>query len=237
MPTIPLDTLQIDNLPSKEDGSFEYKCSQTKFDTLKSKIIKAASAFGNSGGGCFFAGVTNEGVPDGGIESKVGRQSLEDWIDAALRLVTPAAKYDIKVYDTSTIPNRITHGKVILGISFAESSLAPHMADDNKYYIRAGAHSLPASSFIVESLWARRSQSKPMLSYVVRSKPGNPIVVQVGVIALNSAPAIDVEFTLDPLQGHLRHLSMHFPVRIPVVDQNTPFYLDCTFFTESMPSA
>jgi hypothetical protein len=56
MPHIPLDSLDIDSLPPAEDDAFEYKSSRTPLDKLKEKIKKAASAFANSGGGCFIAG-------------------------------------------------------------------------------------------------------------------------------------------------------------------------------------
>jgi hypothetical protein len=113
------------------------------------------------------------------------------------------------------------------------------MAADNKYYIRAGAHCVPASQFIVESLWSRRGVLKPLLTHAVREKPGNPDVVQIGIVALNSSPAIDVEFTIEPLIGLLKGLAKHFPIRLPVVDRNTPFFLDATLFhrfDEEVPS-
>jgi hypothetical protein len=79
------------------------------------------------------------------------------------------------------------------------------MAEEaKKYYIRAGAHSSPAGNFIVESLLARRGSLRPLLSHAVRTKPGNTEVIQVGVVALNSSPAVDVEFLLDPWIGLLK---------------------------------
>jgi hypothetical protein len=103
------------------------------------------------------------------------------------------------------------------------------MAEEaKKYYIRAGAHSSPAGNFIVESLLARRGSLRPLLSHAVRTKPGNTEVIQVGVVALNSSPAVDVEFLLDPWIGLLKD---HVPVptiRLPIVDLNTPFFIDTT---------
>lgn len=230
MPTIPLNTLNLDAIPTAEDESFEYKSSKTPLAKLKEKINRAASAFCNSGGGCFIAGVMGDGKPDGGIEQTVGRQSLRDWVDQAIASVSPVANYNVRLFDQIGPIGCLDTGKVILAISFPESHSAPHMADDKKYYIRAGAHSVPASSFIVESIWAHRSVSKPLLSHAIREKPGNVSVVQIGVVALNSSPAIDVEFQIDPLVGMLRHLEKYFPIRLPIVDQNTPFFVDCMMY-------
>lgn len=47
-------------LPSEETDIYEYKSSKVPLDQLKNKISKAASAFWNSGGGIFIAGVNGE---------------------------------------------------------------------------------------------------------------------------------------------------------------------------------
>ena len=230
MPFVPLNTLAIEAVPSSEDDAFEYKSSATPFPNLKDKISRAASAFANSGGGCFIAGVAGNGTPDGGLPALVGRQSLRDWVDQAVATVSPRVGYDVRLFEDNGRKGQLTSGNVILAITFFPSESAPHMAEDKKYYIRAGAHSVPASHFMVESLWARRGSSKPLLSHAVRERPGNSNVVQVGVIALNSAPAIDVEFQIEPLAGVLNGLEEYFPIRLPVVDRNTPFFLDFILF-------
>lgn len=230
MPLVPLGSLAIDGLPSSEDDAFEYKSSATPLPKLKEKISRAASAFANSGGGCFIAGVSDDGTPDGGLATLVGRQSLRDWVDQAVATASPPVAYEVKLFDDNGGKGQLSAGNVLLAISYFPSESAPHMAEDNKYYIRAGAHSVPASSFIVESLWARRGSSRPLLSHAVREKPGNPDVVQVGVVALNSSPAIDVELQIEPLAGLLNGLAKYFPIRLPVVDRNTPFFLDVTLF-------
>ena len=230
MPLVPLNSLAIEAVPSSEDDAFEYKSSATPLPKLKEKISRAASAFANSGGGCFIAGVAGNGTPDGGLPALVGRQSLRDWVDQAVATVSPRVGYDVRLFEDNGGKGQLSSGNVILAITFFPSESAPHMAEDKKYYIRAGAHSVPASHFMVESLWARRGSSKPLLSHAVREKPGNPNVVQVGVVALNSAPAIDVEFQIEPLAGVLNGLEKYFPIRLPVVDRNTPFFLDVTLF-------
>jgi len=238
MPLISLDLLNISALPSAEDDAFEYKSSATPFVTLQNKIVRAMSAFGNSGGGCFVAGVADDGTPDGGLEQLVGKQSLRDWTDQAIMRVSPPIAYEVRFFDKTTSAAKIDTDKVVMAISVAPSDAAPHMADDKKYYIRAGAHTVPASHFIVEALWARRSFSKPMLTHTVREKPGNPDVIQVGLVALTPAPALDVELQITPLLGMLKSLERFFPIRLPVVDRSNPFFLDATLhynFHEEFP--
>lgn len=81
----------------------------------------------------------------------------------------------------------------VIVIEVFESSSVPHMAPDSRYYIRAGAHTVPARSFIVESIWARRHLAKPRLTHVFREKPSHVETVQLGIVPLTSAPAIEIE--------------------------------------------
>jgi predicted HTH transcriptional regulator len=136
------------SLPNQETADYEYKSSKTKDDELATKIIKAASAFWNSGGGIFIVGVDNNGKIDGGISNEVSRQSRKDWIDRHLSKVSPQAKYLIKPISAKSGSESILSGRVVVVIAFEESFSGPHMATDNKYYIRAGAHSDPASHYL-----------------------------------------------------------------------------------------
>ena len=73
-------------LPSEESEIYEYKSSKTPLDKLKNKISIAASAFWNSGGGIFIAGINDCGKIDGGIPDKNGKQNIRDWVDNAIKL-------------------------------------------------------------------------------------------------------------------------------------------------------
>jgi hypothetical protein len=230
MPNVDLQSLVLSSLPSAEDGTFEFKSSTTPQGELKKKINRAASGFANSGGGCFLAGIDDRGNVDGGLATTVGRQSLSDWADQAIQGIEPTIRYQTRLIDDPDGRGTLDSGNVVLAIAFSSSESAPHMANDSRYYIRAGAHTVPASAFIVEALWARRGQKTPMLCYVVRTKPNYADVVQIGVVALNSAPALDVEFNITPLGGLLKDLGKYFPIRLPLVDQNTPFFIDSTLY-------
>jgi hypothetical protein len=229
---INLQAVTLSTVPKAEDGTFEFKSSATPPEKLREKINRAASGFANSGGGCFLAGVDDSGNADGGLPRTIGRQRLSDWADQAIQGVAPPVAYKTREIGDADGRGILDNGRVILAIFFHPSELAPHMASNSVYYIRAGAHTVPASAFIVESLWARRSLRKPMLSHAVRTKPGNPEIVQIGAVALNSAPALDVEFNITPLRGHLAEVAKYFPIHLPIVDENTPFFLDSSLYHE-----
>jgi hypothetical protein len=226
MPHIDLTAITPSTFPGAEDDAFEFKSSATPPNELKKKLDRAASGFANAGGGCFIYGVDDNGDPDGGSNPTVGKQDLRDWLDQIVARVTPPPSYDIRIYDDSEGRGTLDSGNVIAAVSIHPSDTGPHQASDNKYYIRAGAHTLPAGHYLVEALWARRYAQKPVLTHILREKPSASGIVQVGVVALTDAPAIDVEVTLSPLNGLLANLAKYFPIRLPVVDRNNSFYLD-----------
>lgn len=224
-----LEDRDLEFLPSPEDDLHEYKASATKDNELAEKIARAASGFWNSGGGLFVAGVSGNGQPDGGISLRVGRQARRDWIDQAISRVSPRAPYAVQCIEDRGAGLKISTGNAVVLIGFAPSESAPHMAPDHRYYIRAGAHTVPASHFLVEAIHARRGLRAPMLRHVVRRKPEGGGVVQLGVICLNDAPAFNVEFRLNPLPTCLRHWSARLPLVIPVISREAPFYFDFLF--------
>jgi len=212
-------------LPSSEDDEHEYKSSQSTKDQIAKYLGKAASGFWNTGGGLFVVGVDGNGKPDGGIGPRVGRQSRRDWVDQVVLDVEPSAEY---VVGSVALKGS---NRIVLVVEFLESHLAPHMAPDRRYYVRAGAHTVPARHGIVEALRARRGLLSPVLRIIYRLKPENPQAVQLGLVVVNDAPALDVELEISPLPDMWKDVDSPFPLKIGVVDQRHPFFMDLTTWT------
>lgn len=233
-PTKPNDILELQDqdlswfLPSAEDDRHEYKSSAIKNDKeLGDKIAKAASGFWNSGGGLFVAGVDGNGQPDGGISLNVGRQSRRDWIDQVISQVTPKSAYAVHSIEDKGCGCNIEPGKGVFLIGFGESEIGPHMANDHRYYIRAGAHTVSANHFIVEAIHARRGLRTPLLSHLVRRKPGNSGVIQLGIIVLNATAAINVSLKIDALpQIFTPDLEEKLSLQIPIISEQFLLFFD-----------
>lgn len=230
MATIQLESLDFLSLPATENDLFEYKSSTTPQSEIKTKLNRAASGFSNSGGGCIFIGIDKQGNADGGIETVISRQSVRDWADQIVKTVSPTVKYEVKLFDNVYDRGHLDPGKAILAVSFPESTSAPHMAEDKKYYIRAGAHTEPASNYLVEALFAKRVHSRPYLSHVVRLKPGNKDIVQIGIVSLTSAPAVNARITFSEFSSSCKLLRQYYPLHIPVIDQSNPHYIDAGIY-------
>lgn len=211
-------------LPPAEDERHEFKGGATPEKELAEKIARAASAFWNSGGGRFVIGVDGSGTPDEGALLHVGRQSRRDWIDQAVARVTPVGSYSVEIEAVE-----VTTDRGIVAVTFNRSVLGPHMAPDNRYYVRGGAHTVPATHFIVEAIRAQRALLRPYLRARLRRDPNDPSHVQLLVLALNDAPSIDVHIALinpEGLHETYRTLMENFPLRVGVVDREHPFVMD-----------
>ncbi|MBD1905466.1 ATP-binding protein [Funiculus sociatus GB2-A5] len=218
--------------PSAEDERHEYKSSTTKDSELADKIARTASGFWNNGGGLFVAGVNDKGQPDGGLSLHVGRQSRRDWIDQAISRVSPRGFYVVHSVEDSGASLNIAAGNAIFLIGFGESEIGPHMAHDNRYYIRSGAHTIPVSHFIVEAIHARRGLRVPLLRHIVRRKPGNSEVIQLGIVTSGTVPAINASIELDPLPTWLQARSGEkFPLQVSIISEQFPFFFDIHIIT------
>jgi predicted HTH transcriptional regulator len=139
-----LSKLTPSQFPTAEDESFEFKSSLMQSGEINKEVNHAASAFANSGGGCFIWGVDDKtGDPHGGVSPNVNRTELRTWIDRIVHNVSPPPKYDLEIYTNNEGRGRLDPGNVIAAVSIHGSNSGPHMAKDNRYYIRAGDIRIP----------------------------------------------------------------------------------------------
>ncbi|MEM6281270.1 MAG: ATP-binding protein [Chloroflexota bacterium] len=218
-------------LTTGETDEYEFKSSRIHSNDLTREIQVAASAFWNSGGGVLIVGLNDHGQIDGGISDLMGRQRLRDWVDRVISHVEPAGPYFIRLIYGEGADSAIKAGQCVLVIAYGESNNAPHMAPDKRYYVRAGSHSDPAGHFLVESIRARRRLQKPVLRGLLRSNRHNARVVEMLVLALNDAPALDVRLDFDNMPPHARaQFDGRLPLYVPVIDQEHPFTMDASWF-------
>lgn len=223
------DLLEI---PPTETDEYEYKsslirASQHYRNDLSSKLTKTASALWNTGGGILLVGVDDNGKVDGGIPYMMGKQKLRDWVDMILNAVSPVGPYTVRTIKPDNPESKIEEEMVVLVIAFGESYDLPHMAPDNRYYVRAGAHSNPASHYLVEAIRARRGLERPMLRALLRENPQKAGVVEMTIVTINDLPALNVSIDIDPVPTHLaEQMPDRLPLVVPLIDRNNPFRMD-----------
>jgi predicted HTH transcriptional regulator len=185
-----LDQTFLGCLPEDENEELEYKSSATPDAELGNKISKAASAFWNSGGGLFIAGVNDAGKVDGGIGTRCGREDRRSWIDKQIAKTHPYGPFEIHA-----IPQGADVAVYLIG--FGISHQLPHMAFDKKYYIRCGVHSEPAPHGIVEAIRAYRVSQSPRLVHISSIEYATldmkKYEIYVEIFPINDVPAMDVK--------------------------------------------
>lgn len=232
------DESSLEDLPAQETDEYEYKSSEIVEQSdknyrkeLKEKVQKSASAFWNSGGGYFIVGYDEvTGNINGGIPDMMGNQGLRDWVDNVIHQIEPVGKYEVRLIASKSTDSLIDAGNVVLVIGFAESRNLPHMSPDHRYYIRAGAHSVPAKHFIVESLRAFRSHNSPVLRGLVRYHPDKKYILELVVTAITDVTALDVQIDFNPRTKHMADNPKiwNLPLQIPIIDKQNPFTMDIT---------
>jgi len=223
------DLLEI---PPGETDEYEFKSSLIRVSQhyrsdLSSKLTKTASAFWNTGGGILVVGVDDNGKVDGGIPYMMGKQKLRDWVDMILNAVSPVGPYTVRTIKPESENSKIDPEMVVLVVAFGESYDLPHMAPDNRYYVRAGAHSNPASHYLVEAIRARRGLERPMLRALIRENPQKAGVIELTIVTINDLPALNVFIDFDPVPTHLaEQMPDRLPLIVPLIDRNNPFRMD-----------
>lgn len=219
-------------LPPAETDDYEYKSSRLaespNYRTeLHNKLCKAASAFWNTGGGLLVCGVDDRGQVDGGLPELMGKQRLRDWVDQVLNSVAPVGPYAVKTIGPENGSTRIKTGCVVLVVAFGESYDVPHMAHDQRYYVRAGAHSNPANHYLVEAIRARRGVRRPMLRGLLREHRHKAGVIELVIASINDTPALNVSLHFEPLPTIYETVfQIRFPLLVPLIDRENPFVMD-----------
>lgn len=224
--------LDLAELPDEENERFEYKGSETDDNALRTKLQKAASGFWNSGGGVFVAGVNDRGVPNGGIEPRVGRKPRKEWIDQALTDVRPQGAWQSVLKDSAE-DGELEDGKVVVAVAFQASHLGPHMGPGNRYYVRVGAHTEPAPHFLVEAIRARRGIASPQLAVYLRVSEHQPGFADLVVANLSEEPATDVMVRVSPSPVPLQIRTGGNSREFRVIDRSFPARILFTFLSRA----
>jgi hypothetical protein len=157
----------------------------------------------------------------------MGKQKIRDWVDAVLSTVSPVGPYSVRTIQCERADSRIDLGCVVLVVAFGESFDLPHMAPDNRYYVRAGAHSNPANHYLVEAIRARRGLRRPMLKALLRENPQKTGVVELAIVAINDLPALNILIDFEPVPTHLQEqMPGRLPLIVPLIDRTNPFRMD-----------
>lgn len=226
------DENDLKQLPITEDDHYEYKGGKIKIGDLEKHITTAASAFWNTGGGILCIGIDNKTANiDGGLPLNIVGRDLYEWVDQLLDRVKPRWSYARRLIRRENDDSLIAEGNGVLILSFPPSPVAPHMASDNKYYIRANGRKAPADHYLVEAIRARQLVQKPVFSALLRFSSVKQNVVEMVILVLNEATALNIEISFAPVPPILqKEYGNNFKFTVPVINKMYPFAFEIALF-------
>lgn len=134
------------NLEYKGAGALKKNDDQTK-----AKITKSISAFANSNGGVLIYGIHEEDQQPKYISYIDGNIFTNEWLEQIIGNIHRKVKVEI-------IPVRLNAdlSKTVYVVRIPESSDAPHMATDGKYYRRMNFQVVAMEEYEVRNLYYRK---------------------------------------------------------------------------------
>jgi hypothetical protein len=138
-----------------------------KNDKKKIELAKDVSAFANSAGGFIVYGLKEENHVADSITFIDGNDITKEWIEQVIQ-----TRIQRKIDDIKITPVRFNNDiqKSVYVIKIPESSLAPHMTSDKRFYKRYNFESVQMEEYEIRNLYNRKEKTKLLINNITTSK-------------------------------------------------------------------
>jgi hypothetical protein len=170
----------------EESINIEFKSAEalSKVDSKKKELSKDVSAMANSNGGIIVYGINEVNHKADSISFIDGNEFSKEWIEQVISSTIQRNIPELKIFP---IRENGDMNKTIYVVQIPESTEAPHICKDKKFYKRYNFESVAMEEYEVRQLYGRRIKSKLELngyniSFIKNKDDFSLFTVQVDVI-------------------------------------------------------
>jgi hypothetical protein len=183
---------EFDWLEVKGRMGLDLSVERVKESDVRKQLTVAISALANTGGGLLIFGMHDPReawqVDDGGVALYMKRPSTREWLEGIIPNIVdpPLRQFDVYAITDS----QLADDRGIIIVEIGDSDLAPHQAEDNRYYGRVVGKSRPLGHRLVTDILSRRRNPEIALALaVVRVRTHRrEVYYELHVTATNSIP-------------------------------------------------
>jgi len=162
------DIKQLISLKVEESIHLDFKQSDSlgKNDKKKLELAKDVSAFANSAGGFIVYGLIEKNHVADSLSFIDGDEITKEWIEQVIQ-----TRIQRKIEGLKITPVRINNDlqKSIYIIKIPESSLAPHMTSDKRFYKRYNFESVQMEEYEIRNLYNRKEKTNLVIHDIITS--------------------------------------------------------------------
>lgn len=162
------DILLLISLKVEESIHLDFKQADSleKKDSKKLELAKDVSAFANSAGGFIVYGLKEINHVAESLSFIDGNEITKEWIEQIIQ-----TRIQRKIEGLKILPIRFDDDikKSVYVIKIPESSLAPHMTSDKRFYKRYNFESVQMEEYEIRNLYNRKEKTKLIINNIIAS--------------------------------------------------------------------
>jgi hypothetical protein len=160
------DILELISIGAEESINLDYKAcgSLDLIDSRKNEISKDVSAFANSDGGIIIYGIAEANHKADSLSFIDGTIYTKEWLEQVIN-----SRIQKRIQDFTIYPIRFGNDprKTVYIVKIPQSSAAPHMASDGRFYKRYNFQTVRMEEYEVRELYNRKAKTDLYIEDVI----------------------------------------------------------------------